>query len=316
MARSARDTVEAALALLGWRLKELKDFNVESAPLGAILDLSDAANGKIKIKNKPERVQELLTALDETMAASSLHRSILPKLRGRLLFARSLAFGRCGGDALRAIGRAIQDSGSSTSMSPLLLNALRNLKEHLLNAKPREIRADHRLPPLVFTDGAFEPSPSGRPRGSFGGVLLDRASSSFLFFRGVVSDFHLSRVLGDSKTAIFELEILPILLAKIIWAGYLDGHSGIYFIDNDSAKAALINSYASNHFASKILTSISGLDASSGTLSWYERVPTHSNPADAPSRGLPPTRLPAWSAPVETYLNDVATTILDKVISS
>ena len=316
LARSARDTVEAVLALLGWRLKELKDFDVESTPLGAILDLSESVNGKITIRNKPERVQELLTALDETMAASSLHRSVLPKLRGRLLFARSLAFGRCGGDALRAIGLAIQDSGSTTSMSPLLLNALRNLKEHLLNAKPREIRAVHRLPPLVFTDGAFEPSPSGRPRGSFGGILLDRTSGSYLFFRGVVSDFHLDHLLGlTAKTAIFELEVLPVLFAKILWANLLDGSSGIFFVDNDAAKAALINSYSSNLTVSKLLSTISGLDTSTGTLSWYERVPTHSNPADTPSRGDVPTPLSSWSPPTETFLSGVDTTILDKLIT-
>ena len=150
LAADAKITVESLMALLGWRLKELDDFSAESTPLGAILDLSRCREGVATIKNKPARVQEIIGALDVAAASEVVPASLLPKLRGRLLFARSLSFGRCGGDALRALGAACHHSGSTVTIRGQLAHALFNLRQYLVSARPREIRVSHPAPPVVF----------------------------------------------------------------------------------------------------------------------------------------------------------------------
>ena len=106
--------------------------------------------------------------------------------------------------------------------------------------------------------------------------------------------------------------MLPVLLAKILWAKLLGGRSSLFFIDNDAAKCSLISAYSSNVFVAKLLSATAGLDSSSGSLSWYDRVPTTSNPADAPSRGERPSPLPGLPHPIQT---DVANTFTDIMAS-
>ena len=51
--------------LLGWPLKPLPGFAEEPAPLGAVPDLRGAACGEIIVKNRPERVAELVKDIIE-----------------------------------------------------------------------------------------------------------------------------------------------------------------------------------------------------------------------------------------------------------
>ena len=127
-------------------------------------------------------MREIVEAIDEAGSADSVPASLLPKLRGRLLFARSLAFGRFGGDSLRSLGAAIQHGGSTVVVRGQLARALFNLRQYLLQSRPREIRVAHPAAPLIFVDGAFEPRSSGGHRGGIGGILLDPATRIFEFF--------------------------------------------------------------------------------------------------------------------------------------
>ena len=97
LAKDASNCVERFFGLLGWRLKPLEEFAQQTAPLGAILDLSRCSEGVAEIRNRDSRVTEIVKAIDEAWAADEIDSDLLPRLRGRLLFSRSLAFGRCGG---------------------------------------------------------------------------------------------------------------------------------------------------------------------------------------------------------------------------
>ena len=64
-----------------------------------------------------------------------------------------------------------------------LARALLQLKRYLERAPPRELRLRHHRPPLVFTDGFFEPATESRPaRGGVGGVLFDPSDMALLWF--------------------------------------------------------------------------------------------------------------------------------------
>ena len=53
LAASARDAVQELFGLLGWALKSLPDFDVQSEPLGPVLDFSRDREGVAMLRNKP-----------------------------------------------------------------------------------------------------------------------------------------------------------------------------------------------------------------------------------------------------------------------
>ena len=148
-------------------------------------------------------MKEIVNAIDAAGAATAVPADLLPRLRGRLLFARSLAFGRCGGDALRSLVDVIQQGGRTVNIKGQLARSLHNLRQHLVSARPWEIRVAHPAPPLIFVDGAFEQNSAGRPLGSIGAVLLDPRDAAFEHFRLELGAEQVAFLLGSSgKTAI------------------------------------------------------------------------------------------------------------------
>ena len=315
LAANARDTVEEILALLGWRLKELADFASEASPLGAVLNLDRCRDGIATITNKASRVDEIIAAIDAAGSTAKVPVDLLPRLRGRLLFARSLSFGRCGGVALRALGAAIESNKTLKTIviDGQLARALFDLRQHLLGARPREIRVAHPSPLLFFVDGAFEPNDDGTFSGSIGGLILDPVDRSFEFFRLRISADHLALLLGAAKTAIFQLELLPVLVGRRLWSERFRDRAFLCFCDNEAAKSALVAGYSPDPIAVQILAMIADLDVVDGALGWFDRVPTASNPADAPSRLLVPDSLPDWNNPIEKYVDSIADDVLNNV---
>ena len=155
-------------------------------------------------------------------------------------------------------------------------------------------------PPQLFVDGAFEPDPAEGYVGSIGGILLDPVDNSYSFFRAKLRKQHVEFLLGVAgKTAIFQLELLPVLIGRILWAEWLRNRSLICWCDNDAAKGALISGYSAQPLANKIISELAREDVAGGVFTWYDRVPTSSNPADAPSRLCKPEPLAGWQHPSE-----------------
>eukprot|EP00974_Lingulodinium_polyedra_P032896 3166411-Lingulodinium_polyedra.AAC.1 len=100
-----------------------------------------------------------------------------------------------------------------------------------------------------------------------------------------------------AKTVIMELEILPVFLSRLVWPGRLSHRSHLSFVDNDSAKCGLVAGYSANALACELIARVSAADIRLGALPWYDRVPSLSNLADAPSRGQTPAALVGWAAP-------------------
>ena len=312
LATNAREVVEQVFHLLGWRLKELPDLSSETSPLGAVLNLDHCRKGFATIRNKESRVKEIIQSIDDAGATAVVPSDLLPRLRGRLLFARSLSFGRCGGVALRALGSAIVTNDKRTiSIQGELARALFSLRQHLLGARPREIRVAHRHPPVLFVDGAFETADDGSYIGSIGAVIYDPIDKACELFRLSVSSPHLAFLLGAGKTAIFQLEILPVVVSRLLWTDRLRDRALFTFVDNEAAKAALIAGYSAQPVAVRLLAVLTELDVKDGALTWFERVPTSSNPADAPSRLALPHLQPDWPVPVERQVKDLTADLLN-----
>ena len=101
-----------------------------------------------------------------------------------------------------------------------------------------------------------------------------------------------------------QAELLPILVAKTIWSKYIKNEKVIHFVDNDSARLAMIKGYSPVITSLRIITVCSHRDAWNRTSSWYARVPTMSNIADEPSRMRKVELMKMGAELVKPFIND------------
>ena len=145
-------------------------------------------------------------------------------------------------------------------------------------------------------------------------MLFDPSDMALLWFSVQLNEDQLKAFLETGgKTIIHELEVLPVLVSRLVWAARIDRTSYMCFIDNEAAKACLVASFSRNNLACSMAAAIADLDTDSRTLVWYERVPSMSNPADDPSRGIKPAAMRGWSAPEETSACEVTAALLKKL---
>ena len=70
------------------------------------------------------------------------------------------------------------------------------------------------------------------------------------------------------------------------WRGRLSGKPTLFFVDNNAARDVAISGAARSPIANKLLDMLLLDEYSAEILAWFQRVPSPSNPADAPSRAL------------------------------
>ena len=102
--------------LLGWRLKASKDKPMASCfvALGVEIDLtaSGAARPHFSVRTRPERVEEITTAIGLHLARSAITPAEVDQLRGHLVFSNSTVFGRVGALAFYYLGRKSVEGGT------------------------------------------------------------------------------------------------------------------------------------------------------------------------------------------------------------
>jgi hypothetical protein len=74
------------------------------------------------------------------------------------------------------------------------------------------------------------------------------------------------------------------VVAKQTWPEFLSHRAVLWFIDNNSAQAALVRSYSPVTDNYELLVRNAELDVCMQTMNWYSRVPSKSNISDDPSR--------------------------------
>ena len=285
-AESAGTTAVQVFELLGWEVKtETKEAPVtdELTALGVVFDLSTTEDGYASVRNKPDRVDGLCAEIDALLEKKFFATAHCESLRGKLRYAAGQTFGRCGGLAFKLLGVHMKSSRRWTPEAEL---ALKWFRQFLTASAPRDVRP---IPPfghaVIFTDAACEDD---------GRVVL---AGAVIWVPGLVGFQFLSyRVptevaaswsrTGAGGQVIGLAETHPVVIAKLTWAEFLTSTRAVFFIDNDSARDALIKSYSPALASCKIIAESSAADASLGLSSWYERVPSPCNIADDPSRGV------------------------------
>ncbi len=90
---------------------------------------------------------------------------------------------------------------------------------------------------------------------------------------------------GGKKQIVGQTELLPAVLARRVWNGKLRGTLVVHFVDNEAARLALIKGSSPTTDSAWLTGEFWQAEAGSGAFSWFERVPSPSNPSDSPSRG-------------------------------
>ena len=84
--------------------------------------------------------------------------------------------------------------------------------------------------------------------------------------------------------AIFQLELLAVLLLLQLYGPRVRGSALRIFVDNEGAKCALISGYSANSWGARIVAQV-WIEAARWDIAlWFERVASKDNPADGPSR--------------------------------
>ena len=275
------------LKLLGWRVSDKpgkdRPWSELFTTLGVVFDISRISESLATVGNKEDRKAKLLELLHQVIATKFASAKECESLRGKLVYADTQVFGRASKGKLKVFERK---SGKGKNFSDNDVAQIRWLVNWLQVSPPRLITPTFRGQPLVlFTDGACEPSDSGSLT-TCGAVLLDPRTKSALTFGVTVSKELTSTWEKETgkKQLVTEAELLPQLLARRLWKDRLSGAKLLSFIDSEPAKFALIRGTSDVSTCADIAAAVSLFDAQQSVWTWYSRVPSASNIADAPSR--------------------------------
>ena len=93
------------------------------------------------------------------------------------------------------------------------------------------------------------------------------------------------------------LELVAIQVGLFLFSAILAGRPIIGFVDNEPGRHAIIRGTSGPIEAASVVQEICDLEIGHKLLCYWARVPSPSNLADDPSRGIAPAPLPGWPAP-------------------
>ena len=162
-------------------------------------------------------------------------------------------------------------SGTFTSANPFPLDPLRQC--------------------VIYTDGALDSE-----RAIWGAIVVDTLTSTRLCFAGAVPTLLLDdweTLVGDQL--ICQIERFAVLCIRWRMRHLLKGQRLISFIDNEPCRYALIKGRSASDPLFRTSHARAYMGAAMPCFSWYERIPSYSNPADLPSRQKAPEACHLWN---------------------
>ncbi|CAJ1430111.1 unnamed protein product [Effrenium voratum] len=286
MATNATAAAEGLFQLLG--LEFARDgskacaFSTVFRTLGVEVDLDLFSKGQVSLGHTCERRLELQEVLKDILDCGYVSSKQSESLRGRLHWFESFAFGRIANNAIKVLGNLAVKENKRNVLNASERLALTFLMERVGNARPLNLLPTSLCSWTVFTDGACEGAE--QRMGSVGGVLFAPDGKCVSFFGGEAPAYIMAHLLSFSANPIYELEIIPVLIAFAYWRHRFTGASVVFYIDNDAARSACIQASGATRHARSLMASVSHLEMECQCKAWYARVPTSSNIADAPSR--------------------------------
>jgi len=129
------------------------------------------------------------------------------------------------------------------------------------------------------------------------------------FFSHKLSEQHIALLGGGKKeTIIFEAELLALVVAMELWSALLQNSPVLFFIDNNGARDVAISGNGRFLISRLLVDILLSREMEAGVYAWYARVPSPSNPADAPSRGKKSTDM-KLGTPLHSIESSVVSTM-------
>jgi len=104
------------------------------------------------------------------------------------------------------------------------------------------------------------------------------------FFGGAVPEDTMALLAARSRNPIYELEVMPVLVAALLWGPACEQAQVCWYLDNEAGKSAFLKAYGATEIADGMVQTFTEHEMDLQIKSWFARVPSASNIADAPSR--------------------------------
>ena len=271
--------------ILNWKTSDEKEggFSSLARILGVQIDMADSRLGVAVVSNVESRVRELVASIDDILSRDTLSSAEIKVLRGRLVFAEAQIFGRLTGVHMKQLSR-FENLVGGTQIDDEIKRSLLFMRDRVLNAEARKLLADVGYVCHLYTDACFEAGGGG-----LGGVLFGGFGNRLSFFSEKMSDVanrryghQVSDTYGSRKR--LQLEDYTLLFQGI------DKFHGpcdrvVIFLDNESSLARLVSGSGSLSPDHLLFNAILQWEFDVRAVCWYERVASHANVADDPSRG-------------------------------
>jgi hypothetical protein len=286
LSNSTKQSLELMLKLLGWQIaeddKKSMSFAEQFTALGVVFDISDMRGLGSFVSNTPKRTKLVVDELTTILQNRHINKKTAEVLVGKLQFMESHCFGRIGRSHLRCLRKFVN---ASSALNEEDVEDIRFLVEWISKAIPKRISPARENTPLLFTDGACE-FLGDRRIVTCGAILFPCDGSNPLCF-GFEIDPVVSNAWaleGQKEQLVTEAEIYPVLIAMKTWQSTLKECKPIIFVDSNPAKHCLVRGTSNVSTCAKLIKSIYEEIDRLQTFPWFSRVPSKSNPADAPSR--------------------------------
>ena len=285
MAHGTSIAAEALFDLFGiWYAKEGSKavaFSDRVRTLGLLVQLGDIHKG-FSVGHTDERRSELREALLDVLARKQIEPKQAERLRGRMQWFEGYAFGRVAQHSLKVLGDLALQQQKTVQLSDAQVVAIDFLVKRVSEASAVSVTSTFLDTFLIFTDGACEGEDT--KVGSIGGVLVNPVGACCEHFSCSVPRKLMEDALKTSANPIYELELLPVMVAFVLWGSWIKSTHTVVYLDNDAARAALCRGYGSTITAQNIVQCTMNAECRLELKTWFARVPTHSNLADGPSR--------------------------------
>ena len=284
----ASTTAERLLDLIGWRFskeeKKRLPFAKTFQALGVEFVLVHTEEGKVVVRNKPSRADDLEELYKEVSSTRYLPSSLATTIMGRVHFAEGQVFARQASLFMPLLRARAAGKLEGADASDQMLIELVWLVTFLRVATPRVLVANDPRPPLlIFTDAALEGEQD--EVASLGAVMVD--AEDVEFFMHKLEDEQLRRLQTYTSKVITPLEVIPAVASFDVWKARTLHRRIFVFIDNDGARACLIKMHSDVPAIHAALRCLGEQLAKHPCFPWFSRVPSASNCSDAVSRLKP-----------------------------
>ena len=304
---SAQRNLDFMFRLLGFPFAPRKHERLREANafLGVVTDFSSMALGYVLLRIKEKRRRNLISELRDVLRSGKLSPGHAARLRGKLYFSTTSAFGGVGRPALQAFATRQYSKSKNHSLDDSLRGSIQFFIRLLadLPSQRVQLKDSHQRPLYVWSDAMWEATKNDDGSlacaidGESGDIFyIAEAAIAFVVFDPVDGSWHagakkigadvIKQMVPGKKTYIGQLECLAAdAVLYSLPTDRLVGREAIMWIDNLSAKYGLQKAYSKVEDSGRIVNSFKVMQANLRMKVHFEYVPSAQNLADLPSRG-------------------------------